>query len=131
MHCTNTAASVALSGTFSLAQNTTRFGPPGHHQNPELRRANTRGVSWENTDSAAVEDSAKDGVENGPQAVAEDSTRSDLTELDTEEREVDEADNVTEEEEDEGSEEQTVSSKDIEHSVIVVAPRSCGGKIRF
>ena len=37
--------------------------------------------------------------------------------------EVYEAVEVTEEEEDEGSEEQTVSSKDMEHSVIVVAPR--------
>jgi len=118
-------------GTFSLARNTTRFGPPGPRQNPKRRRANTRGDSWENTDSASVEDGAKDGVEDDPQAVAEDSTGSDLTELDTEEGEVDEADEVTEEEEDEGSDEQTVSSKDMEHSVIVVAPQRCGGKIRF
>jgi arginase family enzyme len=85
----------------------------------------------ENTDSASVEDSAKNGVEDGPQAVAEDSTGSELTELDIEQGEVDEADEVTEEEEDESSEEQTVSSKDMEHSVIVVAPQRCGGKISF
>ena len=32
MHCTNTGASVALSGTFSLARNTTRFDQPGPSQ---------------------------------------------------------------------------------------------------
>jgi len=118
MHCTNTRPSVALSGTFSLALNTPRIDQPGPSQNPKRRRANTRGDTWEST---SVEDSAK--------AVAEDSTGSDLSELDTEEGEVYEADSVTEEEveeedkEDEGSEEQTVSSNDMEHSLIVVALR--------
>jgi len=119
----NTGASVALSGTFSLAQNTTRFGSPGSSHNPKCPRANTQGDSWENTDSASVDHSAKYGAADGPQAVAEDSTGSDLTELDIEKGDVYKADEVTEEEEDEGCEEQTVSSKDMEHSVIVVAPR--------
>ena len=129
MHCTNTGASAALSGTFSLALNTAKGDQPGPSQNPKRRRANTRGDTW--AESTSVEDSAKAG--------AEDSTGSDLSELDTEEGEDYEADAVTEEEEqeedeedegcedegseDEGIEEQTVSSNDMEHSVIVVAPR--------
>jgi len=123
MHCTNTGASVALSGTFSLALNTARIDQPGPSQNPKRRQANTRGDTWQST---SVEDSAKAG--------AEDSTGSDLSELDTEEGEDYEADAVSEEEEeeedeedegseDEVSEEQTVSSNDMEHSVIVVGPR--------
>jgi hypothetical protein len=129
MHCTNTGASAALSGTFCLALNTAKIDQPGPTPNPKRRRANTHGDTW--AESTSVEDSAKAG--------AEDSTGSDLSELDTEEGEDYEADAVTEEEEqeedeedqgcedegseDEGIEEQTVSSNDMEHSVIVVAPR--------
>jgi len=107
MYCTNTGASVALSGTFRLARNTTRFDQPGPSQNPKRRRANTRGDTWESTYFASVEDSAKAGAEDGPQAVAEDSTGSDLSELDTEEGV--EADSVTEEEEEEEEEEDECS----------------------
>jgi hypothetical protein len=134
MHCTNTGASVALSGTFSLALNTAIIDQPGPSQNAKRRRANTRGDTW--AECTSVDDNAKAG--------AEDSTGSDLSELDTEEGKDYEADAVTGEEEeeedeqdegrddegsedegseDEGIEEQTVSSNDMEHSVIVVAPR--------
>jgi len=128
INCTNTGASIALSGTFSLALNPARIDQPGPSQNPKRRRANTRGDTWQST---SVEDSARAG--------AEDSTGSDLSELDTEQGEDYEADAVTEEkegeedEDDEGSEdegsedevceEQTVSSNDMRHSVIVVVPR--------
>ena len=123
MHCTNTGASVALSGTFSLALNTARIDQPGCSQNPKRRRANTSGDTWQST---SVEDSAKAG--------AEESTGSDFSELHNEEGEDYEAVTVTEEEEeeedeeddsseDEVSEEQIVSSNDMEHSVIVVGPR--------
>jgi hypothetical protein len=47
MHCTNTGASVALSGTLSLAQNTTRFDQPGPSPNPKRRQANRRGDTRE------------------------------------------------------------------------------------
>jgi hypothetical protein len=118
MHCINSGASVALSGTFSLALNTPSIDQPGPSQNPKCHQANTCGDTWEST-----------SVQDSEQADAEDSTGSDLSELDTEEGEDYEADVVAEEEEeeedegDEGSEEQTVSSNDMEHSVIVVAPR--------
>jgi hypothetical protein len=131
MHGVHTWASVALSHTFSLAWNTTRFGRPRPRETPKCCRTNTQGDSSENTHSASLEDSAKDGVEDGPQAVAEDSPGSDLMELDTEEGEVDVADVVTEEKKDEGSQEQTVSSKDIKHSVIDNESRHRGGKLRF
>ena len=107
MRCTNTVASVALSGTFSLAWNTTIFDQPRPSQNPKRRRANTRGDTWESTHFASVEDSAKADAEDGPQAVAEDGTVSDLSELDTEEGV--EADSVTDEEEEKEEEEDECS----------------------
>jgi len=109
MHCTNTGASVALSGTFSLARNKTRFDPPEPSQNPKRHQANTGGDTWERTYFACVEDCAKAGAEDGPQAVAEDSTGSDLSELDTEEGV--EAYLVTEEEEEEEEEEDECSEE--------------------
>jgi hypothetical protein len=81
MHCTNTRASVALSSTFSLTRNITRFDQPRPSQNPKRRQANTRGDTWESTYFASVEDSAKAGAKDGPQAVAEDSTGSDFVEI--------------------------------------------------
>jgi hypothetical protein len=107
MHCTNTGAAVALSGTFSLAWNTTRFDHPGPSQNAKRRWANTQGDTWESTYFASVEDSAKACSKDGTLAVAEDSTGSDLSELDTEEGVA--ADSVTKEEEEEEGEEDECS----------------------
>ncbi|KAF8534328.1 hypothetical protein BDD12DRAFT_896200 [Trichophaea hybrida] len=57
-------------------------------------------------------------------ANAEEHDESDLTELDIEEGEgLEENKDVDEEEQEEGNEEELVSSQDMEHSVIVVAPR--------
>jgi hypothetical protein len=85
MHCANTGASVVLSCTFSLPRNTTRFHQPGPTQKLRRCRANTCGDTWESTYFAAIEDGAKAGAQAGPQAVAEDSTGSELSGLDTEE----------------------------------------------
>jgi len=120
VQCTNNGVSAAPSGTFNLKRKTT---PPGPSHIQKRLRANTQGEATAQTYSTSVDDVNKSVEEND---------ESDLTELDIEEGEgLDEYKDVDEEEEeeegdveDEGNEEEeVVSSQDIEHSVIVVAPR--------
>jgi hypothetical protein len=122
VQCTNNGVSAAPSGAFNLKRKTT---PPGPSHNKKRLRANTQGEATAQTYSTSVNDVNKSVEEND---------ESDLTELDTEEgeglgeyKDVDEEEEEEEEEDDveeEGNEEEElVSSQDIEHSVIVVAPR--------
>jgi len=120
VQCTNNGVSAAPSGTFNLKRKTT---PPGPSHNQKRLRANTQGEATAQTYSTSVDDVNKSVEEND---------ESDLTELDIEEGEgLDEYKDVDEEEEEEeddveeegNEEEELVSSQDIEHSVIVVAPR--------
>ena len=115
VQCTNNGVSAAPSGTFNLKRKTT---PPGPSHNQKRLRANTQGEATAQTYSTSVDDVNKSVEEND---------ESDLTELDIEEGEgLDEYKDVDEEEDDveeEGNEEEElVSSQDMEHSVIVVAP---------
>ena len=123
VQCTSNGVSAAPSGTFNLKRKTT---PPGPSHNQQRLRANTQGEATAQTYSTSVDDVNKSVEEND---------ESDLTELDIEEGEdleeyknVDEEEEEEEEEEDDveeegNEEEELVSSQDIEHSVIVVAPR--------
>ena len=121
VQCINNGVSAAPSGTFNLKRNTT---PPGPGHNQKRLRANTQGEATAQTYSTSVDDVNKSVEEND---------ECDLTELDTEEgeglgeyKDVDEEEEKEEEDdvEEEGNEEEElVSSQDIEHSVIVVAPR--------
>ena len=121
VQCTNNGVSAAPSGTFNLERKTT---PPGPSHNQKRLRANTQGEVTAQTYSTSVDDVNK---------CVEENDESDLTELDTEEgdglgeyKDVDEEEEEEEEDyvEEEGNEEEElVSSQDIEHNVIVVAPR--------
>jgi hypothetical protein len=147
VQCTNNGDSAAPSGTFNLKPNTT----PRLSHNHKRLRANTQGEAIAQTYSTSVDDvnqSAEDNddsdfteqdIEEGEgleeyndvdeeeqdeeqeedNVLEEDNDESDLTELDIEEGEgLEEYGNVDAEEE-----EELVSSQDMEHSVIVVAPR--------
>jgi len=119
--CTNNGVSAAPSGTFNLKRKTT---PPGPSHNQQRLRTNTPGEATAQTYSTSVDDVHKS---------VEDNDERDLTELDIEEGEgLEEYNDVDKEEEEEeeddvqeeaNEEEELVSSQDMEHSVIVVAPR--------
>jgi len=123
VQCTNNGVSAAPSGTFNLKRNTTPLGP-SHNQ--QRLRANTQGEATAQTYSTSVDDVNKSVEENDER---------DLTELDIEEgegleeyKDVDKEEVEEEEEEDDveeeaNEEEELVASQDMEHSVIVVAPR--------
>jgi len=119
VQCTNNGVSAAPSCTFNLKRKTT---PPGPSHNQKRLRANTQGEATAQTYSTSVDDVNKSVEEND---------ESDLTELDTEGEGVGEYKDVDEEEEEEeddveeegNEEEELVSSQDMEHSAIVVAPR--------
>jgi len=107
---------------FNLKRKTT---PPGPSHNQKRLRANTQGEATAQTYSTSVDDVNKSVEEN---------SESDLTELNIEEgeglneyKDVDEEEEEEEEEEEDdvegNEEEELVSSQDIEHSVIVVAPQ--------
>jgi hypothetical protein len=114
-----------LSGTSNLKRKTT---PPGPSHNQQRLQANIQGEATAQTYSTTVDDVSKSVEENDD---------GDLTELDIEEGEgleeyndVDKEEEEEEEEEEEddveeeaNEEEELVSSQDMEHSVIVVAPR--------
>ena len=119
--CTNNGVSAAPSGTFNLKRKTT---PPGPSHNQQRLRANTQGEAAAQTYYTSVDDVNKSVEVND---------ESDLTELDIEEGEcLEESKDVDKEEEEEeeedveeeaNEEEELVSSQDMEHIVIVVAPR--------
>jgi hypothetical protein len=120
VQCTNNGVSAAPSGTFNLKRKTT---PPGPSHNQQRLRANTQGEATAQTYSTSVDDVNKSVEEND---------ESDLTELDIEEGEgLEEYKDVDKEEEEEeeddveeeaNEEEELVSSQDMEHSVVAVAP---------
>jgi hypothetical protein len=71
-----------------------------------------------------VDQEEEEGVVVKNHVEEEKNNESDLTELDIEEGEgLEEYENVDGEEEKEDNEEELVSSRDMEHSIIVVAPR--------
>jgi len=110
VQCTNNGVSAAPSSTFNLKRKTT---PPGPSHNQQRLRANTQGEATAQTYSTSVDDVNQRVEEND---------ESDLTELDIEEGEgLEEYKDVDKEEEEE--DEELVLSQDMEHSVIVVAPR--------
>ena len=122
VQCTNNGVSAVPSGIFNLKLKTT---PPGPRHNQQRLRANTKGEATAQTYSTSV-DVNKSVVEND---------ESDVTELDIEEgegleeyKDVDKEEEEEEEEEEDDVEEEAnveeelVSSQDMEHSVIVVAP---------
>jgi hypothetical protein len=116
---TNNGVSAAPSGTFNLERKTT---PPGPSHNQQRLRANTQGEATAQTFSTSVDVNKS----------VEENDKRDLTELDIEEGEgLEEYKDVDKEEEEEddveeeaNQEEELVSSQDMEHSVIVVAPCS-------
>ena len=121
VQCTNNGVSAAPSGTLNLKRKKT---PPGPSHNQKQLRVNTQGEATAQIYSTSVDDVNKS---------VEEKDKSDLTELDIEEgegpeeykdvdkeEEEEEEDNV---EEEANKEEELVSNQDMEHSVIVVAPR--------
>jgi len=118
VQCTSNGVSAAPSGTFNLKRKTT---PPGPSHNQQRLRANTQGEATAQTYSTTVDDVNKSVEEND---------ESDLTELDIEEgegleeyKDVDKEEEEDDIEEEANEEEELVSCQDMEHSVIVVAPR--------